>query len=257
MAEEELIAKIYQGDKVIGTGKNAVPIHVDLAPGKYAKGDLKGEISDSSGTVLGSVAIDEFTILNLPGAASVALEAGDGKATFTVTRPEDDGGKDNDTDDITAIQVEYKAASDGWDKSTKLDVDLKTLKGTITGLVNGTEYTVRTITTNSYGSTTAGDDLAQHVTPKAALVAVTKVAIDPATASVEVGKTVTLKEVITPDNTTEKGVNWSIADTSVATVSGGVVTGKAAGKTTLTATSKADSKITGTAEITVTAPAAG
>lgn len=83
-------------------------------------------------------------------------------------------------------------------------------------------------------------------------VAVTKVAIDPTTATVEVGKTVTLKEVITPDNATDKGVNWSIADTGIATVSGGVVTGKAAGKTTLTATSKADSKITGTAEITVT-----
>ncbi|WP_149315844.1 Ig-like domain-containing protein [Lentilactobacillus buchneri] len=93
------------------------------------------------------------------------------------------------------------------------------------------------------------------VTVPVPTVAVTKVAIDPATASVEVGKTVTLKEVITPDNATEKGVNWSITDTGIATVSAGVVTGKAAGKTTLTATSKADGKITGTAEITVTAPA--
>lgn len=93
------------------------------------------------------------------------------------------------------------------------------------------------------------------VTVPVPTVAVTKVAIDPATTSVEVGKTVTLKEVITPDDATEKGVNWSIADTDIATVSGGVVTGKKAGKTTLTATSKADSKITGTAEITVTAPA--
>lgn len=93
------------------------------------------------------------------------------------------------------------------------------------------------------------------VTVPVPTVAVTKVAIDPATASVEVGKTVTLKEVITPANATEKGVNWSITDTGVATVSAGVVTGKAAGKTTLTATSKADGKIAGTAEITVTAPA--
>ncbi|MEN2307914.1 Ig-like domain-containing protein [Lentilactobacillus parabuchneri] len=93
------------------------------------------------------------------------------------------------------------------------------------------------------------------VTVPVPTVAVTKVAIDPATASVEVGKTVTLKEVITPANATEKGVNWSITDTGIATVSAGVVTGKAAGKTTLTATSKADGKITGTAEITVTAPA--
>lgn len=89
----------------------------------------------------------------------------------------------------------------------------------------------------------------------APVIAVTKVAIDPATISVEVGKTVTLKEVITPANATEKGVNWSITDTGIATVSAGVVTAKTAGNTTLTATSKADGKIAGTAEITVTAPA--
>ncbi|GAF41131.1 hypothetical protein FC83_GL000917 [Agrilactobacillus composti DSM 18527 = JCM 14202] len=95
------------------------------------------------------------------------------------------------------------------------------------------------------------------VTVYAPVVAVTGVSIDPETASVEIGKTVALKEKVMPDNATEKGVNWSIADTAIATVSGGVVTGKAVGKTTLTATAKADSKIVGTAEITVTEAVTG
>src|SRR5699024_6950494 len=56
----------------------------------------------------------------------------------------------------------------------------------------------------------------------------------------------------TPVNTTEKGVNWSSSDESVATVDeNGIVKGIAEGKTTITATSKYNSALTVTHEIEV------
>ncbi len=81
-------------------------------------------------------------------------------------------------------------------------------------------------------------------------VAVTSVTLDQTTASVEAGKTVTLKATVAPDNATNKTVSWTSSDTAVATVADGVVTGVAAGEATITAT--ADGK-SAAAAITVTA----
>lgn len=72
--------------------------------------------------------------------------------------------------------------------------------------------------------------------PEPAPIAVTEVSLSKTMVGIEVDESVTIKAVITPSNATNKGVEWSIADTSIATVADGVVTGITAGETSLTVT---------------------
>ena len=70
-----------------------------------------------------------------------------------------------------------------------------------------------------------------------ATVAVTGVELDPATLSLTVGDaTATLTATVQPDGATDKTVTWTTSDASIATVDNGVVTPKAAGTATITAT---------------------
>ena len=67
-------------------------------------------------------------------------------------------------------------------------------------------------------------------------VPVAGVSLSKTSAMLEAGETLKLTATVTPANATNKGVTWSSSNTAVATVAGGVVTAKAAGKATITAT---------------------
>ena len=72
------------------------------------------------------------------------------------------------------------------------------------------------------------------------------------TGGVEVGKSGTLVAKYAPENATDKALVWTSSNTKVATVSAdGVVTGVAPGKVKISCSSKADSKISASCEITV------
>ena len=72
--------------------------------------------------------------------------------------------------------------------------------------------------------------------PEPTPVAVTGISLDKTMVGLEIGESATVKAIIAPENATNKAVEWSVADTAVASVSNGVVTGVAVGETTLTAT---------------------
>ncbi len=77
------------------------------------------------------------------------------------------------------------------------------------------------------------------------------ITLSPTTASVVVGLTVTLTAII--ENANGATVNWTSSNTSVATVSNGVVTGKAAGSAIITAKITVNGTIyTATCNVTVT-----
>lgn len=82
---------------------------------------------------------------------------------------------------------------------------------------------------------------------------VTGVSLDKQTDSIEIGETTTLTETITPADATDKSVTWSTSNSSVATVSGGVVTGVSAGTARITVTTN-DGGYTAYCDVTVTAP---
>lgn len=83
-------------------------------------------------------------------------------------------------------------------------------------------------------------------------VPVTGVTLDKATDTIETGETTTLTETVAPSNATNKNVSWSTSNASVATVSGGVVTGVSAGTARITVTTE-DGGFTAHCDVTVTA----
>ncbi len=82
--------------------------------------------------------------------------------------------------------------------------------------------------------------------------AVTGITLDQTEATFAVGKKLQLTATILPSNTTNKNVTWTTSDATVATVSSdGMVSGVAAGRATITATSVRDSTKSATCTITV------
>ena len=120
------------------------------------------------------------------------------------------------------------------------------------GLVTGVAQGNATITAYAVKDAQGGKVSATiniTVTP----IAVTGVSLDQSTASVKVGKTITLVASITPANATNKSVTWTSSSTAIATVNNnGVVSGVAAGTANITVTT-ADGNKTATCAVTVTA----
>lgn len=81
-------------------------------------------------------------------------------------------------------------------------------------------------------------------------VSVSAVTVNPTTATVNVGGTVTLSATITPGDATDKTLSWSTSNDKVATVDAGKVTGVAEGSATITVTTK-DGNKTATCAVTV------
>lgn len=95
--------------------------------------------------------------------------------------------------------------------------------------------------------------LSPTITRRPPPVTVTSIDVTPATASVQVSKTVDLEVDVLPVGTNQT-VTWSTSDATKATVSStGLVTGVAVGTATITATSVADPTKTDTCVVTVTA----
>lgn len=89
-----------------------------------------------------------------------------------------------------------------------------------------------------------------YVDANAPTVDVTDVTLAPKSVSVKATKSTTLTATITPSDATNKGLSWSSNNESVATVSGGVVTGVSAGTAIITVTTD-DGGYTDTAQVTV------
>ena len=83
-------------------------------------------------------------------------------------------------------------------------------------------------------------------------VSVTGITLNTNSTSVQVGSTVSLTASVAPSNATNKGVSWTTSNSSIATVSDGVVTGVSEGTATITATTS-DGGFTATCDVTVTA----
>ena len=82
-------------------------------------------------------------------------------------------------------------------------------------------------------------------------VPVSGITLDKTSATLMIGKTLTLLETVLPDNATNKSVTWESDDEDVATVEVGVVTAIAEGTATITAKSVADNTKKATCVITV------
>jgi len=87
----------------------------------------------------------------------------------------------------------------------------------------------------------------------ASTVHVTGVTLDENSKSIEAGESFQLTETVAPANASDKSVTWSTSNSSIATVSNGLVTGVAVGNATITVTTT-DGGYTATCAVTVTQP---
>lgn len=149
---------------------------------------------------------------------------------------------------LTANIIPTNAANKGV-KWTSSDPSVATVSenGVVTGVKAGTATI--TVTTDDGGKTATS-----KITVSAEKVSgesVTGVTLSPASATVAVGKSVTLSPNVLPSNASNKQVTWTSSDPSVATVSAnGVVKGIKPGTATITVRT-ADGGYTAAAAVTV------
>lgn len=121
---------------------------------------------------------------------------------------------------------------------------------TSTGAVTAKAVGSATITATSTVDNTKSGTCSVTVTDST--VHVTGVSLNKNSTTISVGSSETLIATVSPNNATNKSVNWSSSNTSVATVSNGTVTAVATGNTTITVTT-VDGSHTATCTVTVTA----
>ncbi|MBE6606255.1 MAG: CHAP domain-containing protein [Ruminococcaceae bacterium] len=123
-----------------------------------------------------------------------------------------------------------------------------TFDGWYTAATGGTKVTSSTNVT-----ITSNQTLYAHWTQnEPEVIPVTGVSLNKTSTTLTVGDTVTLTATVLPSNATNKAVSWTSSNPSVASVSNGVVTAKAAGTATITATT-ADGSKTATCVVAVNA----
>ena len=131
---------------------------------------------------------------------------------------------------ITPSDATVKTIRWSSDDTTKATVNDK---GVVTGLAAGTVNI--TATTVDGGKTSS-------CTVTLATVPLTGLTVEPTSAEVAVNRTFELQVTFIPANASNKNINWTSSDSTVASVnSSGVVKGNKAGEATITGTSAADS----------------
>ncbi len=170
---------------------------------------------------------------------------------------------DSNTDSFALVAIDGNATFSGIPNGTYVDAvtgDTQTVSGgTLTANVSGTSnmkvYVLNTAKTPAPGRVIpngvylndGGSD--SPITSKIIqTVKETGISLDKTTASILETESTTLKAAVTP-STASQIVTWSTSDTSVATVSGGKVTGVGIGTATITATSKNGLKATCTVTV--------
>ena len=100
--------------------------------------------------------------------------------------------------------------------------------GTVTAVKEGTA----TITASAGGKSSTCT-----VKVSAKEVSVTSITLDKTSLSMQVGETETITATVSPDNATDKTVEWGSSDVAVATVADGIITARKSGETIITAKS--------------------
>ncbi len=173
---------------------------------------------DSAGNVETPIKTEVYTLITPPGAPTgAASTAGNGQATVTFTAPSSNGGSQ-----ITGYTVTSSNPGNGSKTASGSGSPI-----TVTGLTNGSTYTFTVVATNEAGNS-ASSTATGSVTPKGTQ-SIGAITLTPAT--LNVGGTT----VASATASSGLAVTFASNSTSICTVSGSTVTGKAPGTCTITA----------------------
>ena len=188
------------------------------------------------------------------GTATITAKAGDKTATCKVTVEKKVIAVESVELDKTALEltegesqtlVATVKPDDATDKTVEWTTSDETIATVADGVVTAVKAGTATVTAK------AGDKTATcAVTVKAKVIAVESVELNKTEAELAEGESLTLVATVKPDDATDKTVEWSSSDETVATVADGVVTAVKEGTATITA--KAGEK-TATCAVTVKA----
>ena len=250
------------------------PLSATVSVGQTAQ--LTATLKDASGNVLSGRAVtwssSDTTIARVSGSGVVTAVA-TGSATITATSEGQSGTSSVSVTPVSVASVAVTPASAGVQvgQTVQLTATLKDANGnTLSGRVvtwassntgvasvsNGGLATAKAAGTATITATSEGKSGTSTVTVTS--VPVASVTVNPGSANLQVGQTVQL--TATPKDASGNAlsgrvVTWASGNSGVASVSGnGLVTAKAAGSATITATSEGQS---GASAITVTSPTPG
>ncbi len=154
----------------------------------------------------------------------------------------------NSLTNATSYDVYWRATTAGsgaWDSANTSSTSY-----TITNLVAGNSYEVCVVGKKGTTRGTQSDSVIMS-TNASSTVAVTGVTLDRTSLSMTAGSvSEALTETVLPSNASNKAVTWTSSNASVATVSNGIVTPKAAGTTVITVKTN-DGNYTATCNVTV------
>ena len=125
------------------------------------------------------------------------------------------------------------------------------------GYTNATSHVYKAYATSNLNSSYPHEVIVYKLEKEtSASVSVTSVSLDYSSLSLTVGETAPLVATITPANATNQNVSWTTSNSSIASVSNGVVTAVGAGDATITVTT-ADGNQTATCAVSVSAAQGG
>ena len=220
-----------------------VPIDMTNSSASKKTGTIVISISSTNGSLFFEKAIVDYTERSVTKATSISVSPN----SATLTPGEDAILTTSFAPSTTTLQTVT------W-SSSNTNVATVTKYGLVRAIANGSA----TITaTANDGSGKTGTSL---ITVQSSIdggdeddpIAVTGVSLDKTSITLEEGETETLSATISPANATNQGISWSSSNSSIATVSSGVVTAVSEGSATITVTTD-DGHKTATCSVTVTA----
>ena len=123
----------------------------------------------------------------------------------------------------------------------------------LTSLVgcNPSETTNPTSSNDNTSSSDSGSSESSNPSTSGSEIALTAIKLNKTETSILLNSKETLTLTFTPNNATNKEVEWSSEDATIATVDNGVVTAKKIGTTNIVVKSKANASVSATCKVTV------
>ncbi len=205
-----------------------------------------------------SVASDGTITANKVGSATITVKTADGGKTATCSItvksvPVTSVTLSPSSLSMTEGETSWLTATVSPSNASNKDVTWSSNNTSVATVSSDGEVTAKKAGTATITAKTAdgGKTATCSVTVKASTVSVTGVSLNTSSLTLQVGKTASLVATVSPSNATNKGVIWTVGNTSVASVtSSGLVTANKVGTTVVTVKTSDGGK-TATCTVTV------